>query len=199
MISLYSGTPGSGKSLHAAYDLIRWLESGKDVIANFPIDFEYFSHPRKHLGQFLYMDNYALTVDFLKDYARYHHVLGKENQTLIIIDECAVIFNSRTFDRSDRLQWISFFSQHRKLGYEIILISQNDRMIDRQIRTLIETEYKYRNIRNYKIFGRLLSILFGGAFVRVQYWYSVRLKINSQFFRFHPKQASIYDTMQLFD
>lgn len=198
MIDLYSGTPGSGKSLYAAYDVIRWLERGKGVIANFPISMDYFKR-RKKIGTFTYLDNHALTVRFLKDYAKENHVLGKEGQTLLVIDECGVMFNSRTWDRADRLDWITFFSQHRKLGFDIILISQFDRMIDRQIRSFIETEYKYRNIRNYKTFGFILSLVFGGCFVRVQYWYGQKLKLKSQMFRLNRKKAKIYDTMMLFD
>ena len=198
MINLYSGTPGSGKSLYAAYDVIRWLERGKDVIANFPIDMDYFKS-RKKIGNFVYLNNFALTVSYLKDYAKHHHKLGKESQTLIVVDECGVLFNSRTWDRADRMEWITFFSQHRKLGYDVLLISQFDRMIDRQIRSFIETEYKFRNLRNYKSFGFIMSLLSGGCFVRVQYWYGQRIKLSSQIFRLHRKKAKIYDTMLLFE
>lgn len=41
-IYLYSGTPGSGKSLHATYDLIDYIKSGRGVIANFQVDTSYF-------------------------------------------------------------------------------------------------------------------------------------------------------------
>ena len=43
MTELYSGTPGSGKSLHSAYRLIEQIEKGKTVIANFPINMNYFN------------------------------------------------------------------------------------------------------------------------------------------------------------
>lgn len=35
MISLYSGTPGSGKSLHVAQKMRKHFLSGRPVIANF--------------------------------------------------------------------------------------------------------------------------------------------------------------------
>lgn len=198
MINLYSGTPGSGKSLYAAYDVISWLKRGKNVIANFPIDMGYFKHC-KHLGQFIYLPNSELTVAALKAFARDNHKLGKEGQTLIVIDECAVMFNSRSWDRSDRAEWITFFQQHRKLGYNVVLISQNDRLIDRQIRAFIETEYKHRNIRNYKLFGLLLSIFTGGMFVRVEYWYGCRLRCSSEVFFLNRRKAKLYDTTMIFE
>ena len=40
MIYLYSGTPGSGKSLHMARDIMFKLRRGQNVIANFPINME---------------------------------------------------------------------------------------------------------------------------------------------------------------
>lgn len=38
MIELYSGTPGSGKSLHCAERIYWRLRQGQPVIANFPIE-----------------------------------------------------------------------------------------------------------------------------------------------------------------
>ena len=38
MIYFYSGTPGSGKSLHVAQDIYQYLQRGKNVIANFDIN-----------------------------------------------------------------------------------------------------------------------------------------------------------------
>ena len=46
--------------------------------------------------------------------------------------------NCRDFGRKDRNAWVTFFSQHRKLGFNIILITQSDRMLDKQIRSLVE-------------------------------------------------------------
>lgn len=200
MIRLYSGTPGSGKSLHLAtviWDRLRFKKS--NVIANFPIDTDKVKGKKKQIGQFIYMDMSEMTVDALMDYARANHVIGKENQTLLIIDECAVMFNSRSWDAKDRMKWIVFFQQHRKLGFNVILVSQNDRMIDRQIRGFVEYEVKHRCINNFKVFGKLLGVLSGGKlFVAVEYWYGMRERINAEFFRLNRKKASIYDTFKIF-
>lgn len=197
MIYLYSGTPGSGKSLRSAYKLIEWLKRGKDAICNFPIDENYFKG--KKIGNFTYLNNQELTVQYLKDYAKNNHKLNREGQTLIIIDECASIFNCRSWDAKNRMEWIYFFQQHRKLGYDVILISQNDRLIDRQIRAFIETEYKHRSIKNYKTFGFLLSFFTGGLFCAVEYWYGTSLKCGQEFFTLHRRKAKIYDTYKIFE
>lgn len=194
-IYLYSGTPGSGKSLHATYDLIDYIKSGRGVIANFQVDTSYF---KKKRVTFTYKDNSELTVEWLLDYARRHHIPNKEKQTLLIIDEAGTFFNSRDFNNAQRMKWIRFFTQHRKLGYTVILVAQFDRMIDRQIRACIETEYKFRAIKNYKFFGQLLSTFTGGLFVMVEYWYGTKLRCGSTWFRFHKKKASIYDSFKIF-
>lgn len=199
MISLYSGTPGSGKSLYAAYVIWARLMSGRRVIGNFNINYNAFGkRAEKAKSLYFWMDNSELSPKILNEFAQKYHKIGRESQTLIVIDECAVMFNSRDISRKDRMDWIIFFQQHRKLGFDVILIAQQDRMIDRQIRGFIETEYKYRNIKRYKVFGRVLSLIFGGLFVRVQIWYGLRQKDNAEFFVFHKKKASIYNTFEVF-
>ena len=82
-----------------------------------------------------------------------------EDQILLVIDESQLIFNARDWQKAGREKWLSFFSQHRKYGYHIILVAQFDRMIDRQIRSLIEYEYVHRKVGNYGIKGRALHRL----------------------------------------
>ena len=54
MISYYSGTPGSGKSLHVAMQIYDWIQRGKNVIANFDIREDYVKKPRfREKGSFL--------------------------------------------------------------------------------------------------------------------------------------------------
>ena len=133
MINLFSGTPGSGKSLYATYYLIRELKTGRGVIANFAINEDFFKKP----VNFLYRDNSELTVPFLVQYSKDNHIPNKEHQTTVIIDEAGVKFNVRDWDVKDRIQWIKFFTLHRKLGYDFILISQFDKMLSVSIRALI--------------------------------------------------------------
>ena len=58
--------------------------------------------------------NSELTAKRLVEYALEHHKIGVEGQTMVIIDECQIIFNCRDFGRKDRGAWVTLFSQHRK-------------------------------------------------------------------------------------
>lgn len=199
---LYSGTPGSGKSLHAAQKITMAMRGGKNVIANFPINMDYFRSKKgkmpRRLGNFYYVRNQDLTVSFLKKFSKEHLKHFRESQALVVIDECSVLFNPR-IDRKDRMDWITFFSQHRKYGYDIILISQSDCLIDRQIRPMIETEEKHRSMKNYGIWGWLFTEIFCNFFWVNSYWYGCKMKLSSNVFCFHKKQASLYNTYKIFD
>lgn len=216
MIHLYSGTPGSGKSYHATEKIFYRLRAKKNVIANYPISldncsysffgfwlkklFKNYSPRKKKLGRFDYVDNGHLTVEFLKQYAKENHKGHKEHETLVVIDECGIMFNPRTFTQADRLEWIQFFSLHRHYGYDFILISQSDRMVDRQIRSFFEYNHQHRNVGNFKLFGKILALFCGGSlFTDVTVFYSIREKVGSNFFRYRRRIASLYDTFLLYD
>lgn len=194
MIYLYTGSPGSGKSYHVAVDIYNRLTKHryKRVIANFQIN---TSKIKKCKGEFIYKDNSELTVKYLMEYAKKKHKEGIENQTLLVIDEAQIKYNSREWQikRDERMEWIEFFTQHRKLGYNIILITQFDRMIDRQIRSLVEYEVKHRKINNFKI-GRIFPVT---TFACITYWYGVNEKIDVEFLFYKRKYSRIYDSYSL--
>lgn len=196
MIYFYSGTPGSGKSLHVARDIYIRLNKNKkypNVIANFAINEKMIKNKK---SKFIYRDNFDLTVEFLLSYAFENHKLGVENQTLVVVDECSVIWNSRSWMKdADRMEWLKFFVQHRKLGYNFILISQTDRQIDRQIRSLFEYEVKHRKVNNFKI-GQLLPI---STFAAVTYWYGLNERLGVEFFTYRKKWSKFYDSYGTFE
>lgn len=199
-ISLYSGTPGSYKSYHATADIISWLGAGKNVIANYPVNARKFYKNRKNLGKFIFLRNSDLTIDYLLKFAKENHKPGKlKAQTLIVIDEASIMFNARQFVRKDRMEWVNFFANHRHFNFDVILIAQNDRMLDRQIRGLLEYNYKHRALRNWNLAMALVSIACKGLFHCVEYWYPCKIKTGTQLKRFNKKIAACYDTMALFN
>ncbi len=197
MIRLYSGTPGSGKSLHNARDIINRSRFGRPVIGNFECDLT--KYPK---AQYTYKPNHEITPDFLISYSRSYFAGKKiqEGALLLVLDECQLLFNARDWQQKGRNEWLSFFTQHRKLGYDITLIAQNDLMIDRQIRSLVEYEYIHRKMSNYGIGGKILSLVLGGnTFVAVQMWYPLKLKVGSELFHARKSLYSIYDSYGTFD
>ena len=112
-----------------------------------------------------------------------------------------MMFNARDWNKADRSGWNKFFQVHRHLGYDVILIAQFDRMIDRQIRSLIEYEYIHRKVTNMGWRGILLSLLMFSPklFVSVKVWYPMKEKVGSEFFKAKKKYYRLYDTYLSFE
>ena len=196
MISLYSGTPGSGKSLHCARTIINWSRLGYPVVGNFTVDLSKYKR-----ADFTYCPNDQMTPDYLVKLSQ--EKVGskpKEGSILLVIDECQLLFNAREWQQSGRAQWLSFFTQHRKLGYDIILIAQFDRMVDRQIRSLIEHEFIHRKMSNFGWQGKIMSLLFGGnTFIAVKMWYPLHERLGAEIFHARKWMYSVYDTYAAFE
>lgn len=193
-IWLFTGTPGSGKSYHAVLDVMTRLKKrGKknalkqSVMTNFFVD-------TQHPGYKLLLPD-EITPDFFYDYALQNHTVGMEGQTLVILDEAGTIFNSRDWgsNSNKRMEWIKFFSMHRHYGYNFILIAQMDRMIDRQIRGLIEYEVSHNKINNY------WAMLPVSMFLAVERWYGQKLKIGHKVILYNPKIAKLYNSFAIFE
>ena len=234
MIHFFTGTPGSGKSLHMAMLMDKQLRKGKNVIANFEINEDTYKrfnkkHPGK-LGHFIFVSNTELLtnaykpriegrrkteppkdsfsyIDGLYGYAQNFHKRNSrgqiiEGQTLLVLDECQDLFNPRSWNRKDRLKWCSFFREHRKYGYEVYLISQDDKIVDKQIRAILQYEYVHRCINNYKLSGKILGFIAGGKlFVYVKKMYGIRskeAKVKSKFFTGQRKYYEYYDSYKTF-
>lgn len=194
MVILYTGTPGSGKSYHATSQVHNCTKKGLNVIANFSVTL-----PQKYQYRFYYVPTEKITVEYLLNFSINNHVPNKERQTLLMIDEASILFNSRDYARKDRMEWLKFFSQHRKLGYDVILITQQDRSLDRQIRGQIEYNYVHRKLTNFGIKGWIIRFLIHKQFVCVHVWYPVKERMDCEYFSIKKRIADSYDTFSMFD
>lgn len=200
MIKLYSGTPGSGKSLHLARTIYWQLRLKHHVICNFPINLDIVDKWKEY---FHYVPNEKLSSDYLKKFSLevFNERRIKEDEIFLIIDESQMLFNARDWQKSDRRGWLEFFTVHRHYGYSIILVAQFDQMLDKQVRSLIEYELIHRKVSNYGVRGWFLMAIMcaPSLFCYVTVWYPMKQKISSEFFRYSRKYGRMYDTFALFD
>lgn len=203
MVYLYSGTPGSGKSLHMAKNLFYYLNCHKEylVICNFEIDLSNVKHPER----FVYMDNTSLLNPFddleplIVEYFSSGLFRRVEGSIKVFIDECQLLFNSRDWKMEGRKEWLAFFTMHRKYFCDVYLVAQYDEMIDKQVRALIEYEVVHRKVSNMGYIGWFLKLLtFGDWFVAVERFYSLKMKVDAYYFRAWKKYYSLYDTFKIF-
>lgn len=192
-IELYTGTPGSGKSLHMAEDIFRFSSQGRPVAANFPIKRNCFmGGPIFELNEnldpryFVWLSNYW----FKEKGKRFH-----EDEILVCLDEAQLIFNSRTWNEANRKDWIRLFTQHRKYGLKFVLATQFEPMLDKQIRSLCEHEVIHRKVANMGFIGRVMSAFTANRlFVAVTTYHGMNLKIKSEFFLRSPLNDRLYDS-----
>ena len=201
MIVAYTGVPGTGKSLHAAND-VRFALNRKHprpVLANFELSKD---APVRHPEKFTYCPNEEMTVQYLIDYATdfwSRRKVFRENYLLLVLDEVQLWHNSRTWRDASRLDYLKFFSQHRKLGYKIILIAQSTKMIDNQFRMEIEYEVNHRRISSMGPIGDLLAMPFGGRmFLAVEYLYQTNERVGRTVFVARKADMRMYDTRVTF-
>lgn len=203
MISIYNGTPGSGKSMHVAQDIsdiIRYQD--KYIVTNIPINIELFPEKKRH--KYFYLKNSDLTPAKLKEisnlYFESHKGKIREGRIKVIIDEAQLLFNARTWNAPDRKEWNEFFTLHRHLGIDFILVCQFDQMLDKQVRYLIEYQYIHRKLTNFGWKGILLFILsLGRRFSTVKYWYPIHEKLGISLLYCKRNLFKIYDTFMLFE
>lgn len=198
MISLYSGTPGGGKSLHVA-EKIKYLNMRRvPILTNVQINTKYLKYP----DLFFYIDLYDFSPSFLVSWwvqNKEIYNISREGDVLIIIDECQRIFNSRDYNVSGRRAWLDFFSIHRHFCYNIILVAQWDNMIDKQIRALIEMEVKHRRMWTMGKFGKICEIIaMRKLFIVVECYYNLHIKTGSYITIGRRSLYKLYDTHSVF-
>lgn len=202
MIDLYSGTPGSGKSLHMASDIMDILKMGGLVIANFAISPDFLSSKRCK-GKAVYIPDEDMSfpddIVLLIEYWVEHHP-GKK--ILLCLDECQNLFNARTWNVRGRSQWISFFSMHRHISNEkcnVILATQDDKTIDKQIRGRLERDFKHYKLENGGDAFFFVSFLTGRKLFKYRvFWYDQRKHIFSHVYVARKSVFKIYDTHAAF-
>lgn len=171
---------------------------GRPVIANFDIDKSMFRNGGK---SFTYKEVTEINPEWLEQYAReyFQDHPFKEGAISFYWDEAQINLNAR--DWRNNSEWIRFFTQHRKLGYNVYLIAQQHEMLDKQVRAVIEYETHHRKANNVGIFGFFVSILALGhpVIVAVTRWYGQKMRLGSEWMLGTKKYYRLYDSFKMFD
>ena len=226
MIQLWSGTPGSGKSLHVAHEIREDLRlpfgQSKNVISTCYIDTTYcfmnilqelvfiITRGKIHLynddpraKRFHYVPIEEITPKYLYEFAAKYHVYGKEHQTTLVLDECVAIFSPTVLSENIKRwnEWDEFFRKHRHLGYNVIIIPQSKKLISRKVIEYCEFEVKHYNRKHQGMFGWLLSLICGGSlFSYSTCWRGTRDKpLEQKFFTYRRLFGSMYNSYSMFD
>lgn len=204
-IDVYTGVPGSGKSLHAAQEIRFALDRKypRPVIANFPLA---TNAPVRDLGRnrFTYIPNDEMSAGKIIDLADAFwsgtDLPFREDYITLVLDECQLLFNSRRWGDKSRMSYLEFLSQSRKYGIRIVLIAQSAKMIDNQFRMLIEREFNHRRVSKFGPVGAVVSMPFGGRlFLCVRYLFQANERLGMDLITCTKKDTMMYDSYARFE
>lgn len=200
MIQQFIGTIGSGKSYHALEVILETLKKGKFVVANFPLKFTSGMINRGYADRFMYVpDEFLLGekgVSFLFQLAKKMDFYEKygEGACLVVIDEAGNHYPPEDNAKPEQRLWKTFYTQSRKLGYDFILVCQEDKQVNRTIRACVEYKVVHRKANSVFPFKYLPMTIF----IFVTYWAQTRQRLSSSSTVFVKKFSELYNTDQLF-
>lgn len=225
MIYHVAGRLGSGKTLWSVAKILDSLiHTKKTIITNIRMtdfwDYKLSTYVSKGIGSFMkfllspmpdlfsfrqylakqYVDRYYYEPN-LESAVEYAFEGGEasESSKLFIWDEIHLDLNAREWKRTSG-RMIQFFSMSRKLGYDVIIISQLRSAVDRQMRDLADVSYELKNLKFFKVFGIPLAPNVG---LLVKRWankgfeHGKGMFVGAGIVRYGSFQKDFYNTLQL--
>lgn len=222
MIEIIQGTPGSGKSAVSLVMGLSHLVDGGALACNFDLTPDWAFdlaglNWRVRLGLADRLERAAElrrrcfrigTADTILDLSTRLSTCGlttkyqamREGKGLLILDEAQLLFNSRQW--ASNRQWIEFFTQHRKLGWNVLLIAHHIQMIDKQVRPLVEMESRFRNLKNIHLPLIPIPLSPVNAFLVIRFYAGhgpgAGMVHNRNLYFLDMRLARLYDTLRVF-
>ncbi len=132
----------------------------------------------------------------------------REGRGLMILDEAHEWLNARMWDidhsgqklsREDsvqnRLKVVKFFALHRKLGWDVDLVTQSEKRLDNQVRDNFEYHTHLKNMRKFKIWGVLPIVPFNWFWAITDWHASGGERVGIKSYLLVKRVADQYDTM----
>ena len=158
MLRIVEGVPGSGKTYYAVHYLAKFFSYDKVYMEFFPVEdvlvaanIDSLRLPHEPLDEYIqkYGVEKVFTVNFWESKRK------KYKKVIIIVDEA-----QRYFDRSFRNKEVFFFFQyHRHIGVDIFLLTQDRKLLPRDILSMAENviRAKPRSVSAFSFVYEVLS------------------------------------------
>lgn len=223
-IEFISGKPGGGKTLMAVEFIVReLLGTERTVVTNVPLNLgvlneylqskvtgrvinladriqilddegmkEFFRHrgPDRSLGRVIEKDKKGEMKFLRADYAS----AGEGwRPCFYVLDELHLFFNAREWMTTGPAA-LHYLSQHRKMGDDVLCVTQYTKNVDAQFRALAQEFHQVRNLSKEKwgIFAGppRFKVISG----QMDFTVTAQQEVNVRFFRFNPDLGKLYDT-----
>jgi len=199
MIYCLVGRPGTGKTYSLVHLAWKQICYGRDVYANFFIDFTTLKQRRNarilffykivsKIGfrkQFFWLYTKLTTYGQVKFWKKLSDFTGLQ-KGIILMDEAQIYINAREYKSLDTSVQYKF-QQHRKHGLDLYLAVQNVKRIDVVARELVNAVFEFKRI------GKLF---FMQEFDIEEIDKAKRTPYKLKFFFFSKAIAKCYNTMQ---
>lgn len=133
-VYVVTGKLGSGKTLVAVSRIQEYLNQGRVVATNLNLKLEFLVNPFAKKVKVIRLSDRPTSDELESLPSPYEGDYSEEKSGLLVFDECATWFNSRTWNDKGRTALINWLLHARKLGWDIIFIIQNVTMMDAQAR-----------------------------------------------------------------
>jgi|GEM_PF-1816815 len=224
-IQVVQGSLGSGKSLVALIEAIYQLRAGGVVACNFTFSEKWaYDLAGQDLKVWLGLKDRKKFADSL--YSRCFKIgnpesmkslsgdrgsnlaaicegklkTAREGKGLLILDDCHHFFNSRTYLANK--EFVTFFANARKYGWRTLLITHSIENIDKQIRSYVEIESRFRNLQKVRLPLVGLPLWPFPAFLIVRRYAGLGPGSGSvhsrDIFTYDKRAARLYDTLERF-
>lgn len=224
-IRVIQGSLGSGKSLVAMYEVVDQLQRGGVVACNFNLVSDWAIRLAKYsLRSKLGLQN---DLEVAQSYYERCYLIGntdsmielsgargvrlnelcvgkaknkREGKGLLVIDDCHHFFNARTFAKNE--PYVRFFANARKYGWRTLLITHDVDNIDKQIRSYIEIECRFRDLNKVKIPFTPFPVSPIKLFIVRRKYYGLGVGSGANhsldLYPFDIRIANLYDTLERF-
>jgi hypothetical protein len=199
VIFIVTGKLGAGKSLLAVQRAIDYGLEGRRIATNFHIDFSRICNkPDSKLAQ--------CPVTVLPSIPTYNDLmlLGQggdfeDTAGALILDECAQFLNSRNWQGTEREKIINWLLHARKRRWDVFLIIQHERMLDKQIRDAL-AEYVVTIKRTDRMSVPFLPVKLPRMHIGVvRYGLDANAPVADRWFTRGSLPMQCYDTTQIFE
>jgi zona occludens toxin len=151
-VSLVTGVPGAGKSHETVrFFLVKAFETGRKVVTNIGLNIEEIEKQYPKMKGLIEikrgtsesgdpMEIYSTSFNSAEDYKdEWRNEKGQA--ALYVIDEAHFVFGTDNCSKDKIIKMTNFITTHRKLGIDIVVITQVSDMLNRTILKLMESCY----------------------------------------------------------
>ena len=196
MFRIFSGTMGGGKSYAAVEEAISFFQKGRRVMSNLDWNEAEMMARKVQIGEneFSYRERHITLGDEPMHWREKMIGADEGSENLMVIDEGAMMLHA--WDQSRHDEWkrelFAIIAMTRKLGIELVIISQAASNLDAGLRKMAAFEIYCVAVKKVPVIGPWAAMLLGDF--KRSVLNQRRQVLSSSYHRYSPKVGTLYQT-----